>query len=141
MTHYDPPKITPEQRSNLLKLADFLEHFEEKNQFRSNFSMSVFSEFGNLYQQREVSCGSVGCAVGHGPSIGITKEQTEDWEEYSHRVFGITGEDWGWCFSGSWENADNTTEGAAKRIRILLNLGRPVKMMSMLTKVTPLCYK
>lgn len=79
-------------------------------------------------------CGTVACAVGHGPGAGVMPTlQDGSWPNYAARVFGANsdparGEDTlvhTWCFHGQWADIDNTPDGAAKRITYMLKHGVP----------------
>lgn len=111
-------KLTDEQRDNLRKLADYL----DSGKLKAKFDMDRFSE---LRINSEQTCGSVGCAIGHGPYVGIIKEAEENWYEYAERVFGMVPARWAWLFSSNWKDVDNTPEGAAARIRYYLEHGMP----------------
>lgn len=106
---------------NLETVAAYL----ESGDLKAAFNMQDFA--GDSTDSYGSSCGSVGCAIGHGPYAGIPKLPDEDWCSYSDRVFGLAADlrAWDWCFSGAWVNIDNTPRGAAKRIRYLLANGRP----------------
>lgn len=72
-------------------------------------------------------CETAACALGWAPAAtGRNKRQGECWENYSLRVFGMTGDEpaWDWVFSCAWEHIDNTARGASERIRLLLEHGR-----------------
>ena len=82
-------------------------------------------------------CGTAACAVGHAPHFGIgdiTAFADNDdgalinWYSYSNQYLiepnNGTGA-WNWCFSPDWAALDNTPQGAAKRIRYLLEQGVP----------------
>ena len=103
-------------RENLEKLAAYL----EGGNLKARFDMITYAENGECYKD---TCGSVGCAIGHGPYAEIPKNPSETWEEYCYRVFGISwlSKEWKFCFSASWQTVDNTPRGAAKRIRWLLS--------------------
>ncbi len=109
---------------NLLKLANYLE-----GPLSSKFDMAYFCDpgVGSCEAVEMVTCGSVGCAVGHGPHAGIPKLLTEDWFKYSERAFGLNSDsnEWMYLFSSSWEERDNTPQGAAARIRAVVNDGLP----------------
>lgn len=105
-------------RTNLRILADYL----ESEELKAAFSMETYSEAGAEYKP---VCGSVGCAIGHGPYAGIPKAAEEAWAEYTERVFDLDMNELRWCFSGLWAKYDNTPQGAAKRIRYLLEHGAP----------------
>jgi len=107
-------------RENLKILADYLLTNEFKE---SKFDISKFSDEPFYREQRlQTNCGSIGCAVGHGPYAGLPKLPGESWTKYSERVFEIDPEsdEWEWCFSGNWDGIDNTPKGAARRILLLL---------------------
>lgn len=116
LKHY-PFNPTPEQRTNLLALADYL----ESGSLNLEFSMNIFQggEGGGMYA---TECGTVGCAIGHGPSIGIVARKGELWHLYANRVFG---NEISWMFSENWALVDNTPRGAAARIRYALKHGIP----------------
>lgn len=107
---------TPEQIENRRKLISYL----KKKTLKAKFDMGAFTELANSFEDQDLlsDCGTIGCAVGHGPYAGINKEVNEDWLLYSYRAFGIDFEfiEWDFCFSGEWENHDNTALGAAKRL-------------------------
>lgn len=113
--------ITREQRDNLELLAGYL----LSNNLKAEFDMSTYDQYedDNIYHE---NCGSVGCAIGHGPYAGIPKNN-EHWEDYCARVFGIDINSLAhlWCFSAYWENYDNSPESAATRILYMLENGVP----------------
>jgi hypothetical protein len=75
--------------------------------------------------QNKPSCGTVACAVGHGPAAGIRVYGDTDWSDYADRVFGEMPEnDFTYMFGSSWSYSDNTPKGAAARIRTYVALGR-----------------
>lgn len=119
--------MTPEHKQNLLRLAEYLE-----GELKAKFDMEYYSELSTRsymsYSACELgpgvtACGSVGCAVGHGPYAGIPKEKDEYWTNYAHRVFGKF---WGYAFHGSWSEIpeQNTPRATAARIRLVAELGR-----------------
>jgi hypothetical protein len=110
MTSVLPP--TEEQLQNLETLAAYL----SKNDLKANFDMGVYC--GPEVSNQAEECGSAGCAIGHGPYVGIQKFTSETWGEYSVRVFGLGYYDKNWkhCFDPEWALIDNTPESAAKRI-------------------------
>lgn len=117
--------MTEEQRVNLRKLADYLDTLEPKR-----FNMGHFAEYqGRLlgaYEPETNLCGTVCCALGNGPRAGFPPLGNELWPEYAERIFGLPdGSRWEWCFSGQWEETDNTATGAAARIRWMLDNGLP----------------
>jgi hypothetical protein len=135
-------RMTPEQIENLNKLSDYL----WKGEFPegTHFDMCTYCAKG---MQTQPTCGSVGCAVGHGPYAGIEKIPGEGFSEYCERCFGCglfsDFGAWDWCFSGKWEDVDNTAKGAAKRIQWLLEKGTPSHddIAEQQCATTPLCYE
>ena len=115
----------PFNRVNLTMLADYLE-----GKLSARFHMGYYQD-GHTVDGHTVSwrgaldCGTVGCAVGHGPYAGIPKTTSEEWGAYSRRAFisSESGDAWMFCFDGSWARVDNTPQGAAKRIRYFLKHG------------------
>lgn len=115
---------------NLSKLKSYL----KKGELKARFNMAVFSEIGRS-GQIFTDCGSVGCAVGHGPYAGIKKKPEENWNEYTERVFGFRvlqaisaiSSPWSWCFDSNWAEVDNTAFGAAIRIEYFLRNNRVPK--------------
>lgn len=118
-------------RENLLRLASYLETLPEDYE---HFDMGLYActEESDEPLPSELDlteCGTVACAVGHGPAAGIAPEPDEDWSEYSERVFDLPftanpNSEWAWCFDSEWAAVDNTPTGAAKRIRYLLEHGK-----------------
>lgn len=114
-------------RANLEKLAAYLEalpadyrHFDMSSYFLIEGRGTVYADY---YAGR---CGTVACAVGHGPAAGIPSLVSDEyWTEYADRVFDLTEEEFTWCFDGAWSIVDDTHHGAAKRIRHLLEHGVP----------------
>lgn len=137
-----------QQRANLEKLAAYLEalpvtyeHFDMEG-YASNIKLTDFDHV--MYSDPSaatVTCGTVACAVGHGPAAGIPLLEKHlvvipsltggaayhdiDWDDYSEN-FAPTGDrDWAWMFSSSWASIDNSPFGAAARIRYYLDRGMP----------------
>src|SRR3546814_12476889 len=68
-------------------------------------------------------CGSVGCALGHGPRAGIHPVLDDDtWPDYCESQFGMRwfSDEAEWCFGGAWSMIDDTPRGAGLRIRLML---------------------
>lgn len=130
-----PVELTEQQRSNLKKLADYLLHGVRG----SVFTMRHF-DIRHTRGPGEVTCGTAGCAVGHGPYAGIPKLEPEKWTEYSRREFindnSFTGiKAWDFCFHSIWSGHDNTAEGAARRLLYLLEHGVPIKRQMNITYI------
>ncbi len=119
---------TPAQRDNLRTLAGYLESLPadydrfRMHTFQARFLNDPDSTVEHVFQPQPLECGSVGCAVGHGPNAGVPWDGYHDWLAYATGEFGDGYE---WCFSGSWSAFDNTALGAAKRIRYMLANGLP----------------
>ena len=127
---------TPEQRRNLTILADHLATGKTNHEF----DMWNYSDEG--FDPGEMpSCGTVACAAGHGPSLGIAPKNGEYWHEYVGRVF--IGDDENahfWMFGSDWTDGDNTPQGAAARIRYALEHGIPENAWDQCIGNAPLCY-
>lgn len=115
--------MTQEQRENLKTLAAYL----LSGKLKAEFNMKNYTD--NPTDFYAPICGSIGCAVGHGPYAGIPKKDRERWDAYVHRVFGVEVFEYkintifSWLFGGGWIYHDNTPEGAAKRIIYYLKNG------------------
>ena len=128
-------KLTKTQKSNLEKLASFLENHVPPPRFNmSSFLENADLKIGSWHEKNSEymtftssskvynHCGTVACAVGHGPLVGIHKKRTEGWFAYADRVFGSENMSvFTFLFGGCWEEVDNTPEGAAARIRFFLD--------------------
>lgn len=128
------------QRKNLLKLAAYLEslpanykHFDMEGyaDHRGDCDLPMDKDLYAAKKPHEflANCGSVACAVGHGPAAGIrlfpeeVKERWNEvsWSRYADRAFGA--DDRGvfhFLFDGDWTDVDNHHYGAAARIRYYL---------------------
>lgn len=114
---------------NLITLATYLEQLPANY---SHFHMRTFyyeHGFAEYEYPNQVpaapDCGTIACAIGHGPAAGLPAKDGEGWLSYSKRVFDTTPREWDWCFSADWQTTDNTPQGAAKRIRHLIEFGLP----------------
>jgi hypothetical protein len=117
-------------KDNLLKLAAYLETLpDDYEQFDMSEYMSArdgdYWETLDITERSKPVCGTVACAVGHGPAAGIRTYGDVDWLDYSQRVFGEFRDDCGWdyMFCSGWSHHDNTPKGAAARIRTYVTLG------------------
>ena len=141
--------ISREQVLNLARLADWLralpadyERFE-----MSGYMEDVTRPHAHISRAKELpanECGTVACAVGHGPSAGIEPLSSERWESYALRCFA--GQDpyvFTYLFGGEWTLYDNTAHGAAARIMSALDSDVPFAQRGLfpLTASTPLRYK
>jgi hypothetical protein len=105
---------------NLALLAAYLRSLPQDYR---HFEMSdYFGTFGS-HNDDPVQCGTVACAVGHGPAAGLPRlrdqnGEKESWPVYEERVFG---EGLYEClFSGEWSDIDDSARGAAARILALI---------------------
>ena len=119
-------------RDNLLKLADYLdkppddyEQFHMAEYMGEHEKGRLIMTF-SIEEMSKPACGTVACAVGHGPAAGIRVYGDTDWSSYSDRVFGEFLEDdsWDYMFGSIWSRYDNTPKGAAARIRTCVALGQ-----------------
>lgn len=94
----------------------------------------------NVTKRDYNSCGTVACALGHGPAAGITPKVTTSWfdtswGQYGSEEFGVDDSSaaWYWLFGPDWEKADNTPQGAAARINLYIVNGVPEDYMEYYT--------
>ena len=86
-------------------------------------------------------CGTTRCALGCGPLAGVPVGSADGWTEYCSRNFcGSRTATWNWVFHPQWSWVDNTRQGAANRIRWLLEHGCPDNSDQQLWGSEPLCY-
>lgn len=129
MTHR-PIDITAEQRANLRKLADYL----LSGDLKADFDMSLYGT------ATDDNCGTVGCAIGHGPNAGIPIKG-RSWGNYADDEFGTcNGDIFCWLFGSSWNDIDNTPQGAGHRILYTLEHGIPNNYDDQKFGESPLCY-
>lgn len=135
---------------NLILLAELLERRIKPPKFNMNSFLTIASPKGfNIesmgiksavnrfeevygYKTNESGvynhCGTVACAVGHGPLAGIPMKKGEGWSEYSYRTMIDKDQPkavaaWQFLFSSDWADYDNTPHGGAARIRFLIATG------------------
>lgn len=148
--------LTRAQRNNLKKLATYLESLPEDYE---HFEMDIFisqpdvcgsdePEFAKYARENggvaQHGCGTVACAVGHGPAAGVLFRPSDMgnairwihdkgyvsfkvpvWDRYSNRFCNEDTALWSWLFGGQWSDFDNHHWGAAARIRYVL-AGKPL---------------
>ncbi len=112
--------VTGANVQNLVKLAS---HLRSLPTGYEGFNMSYYSarwEDGEVtgLEPSEAECGTVACAVGHGPAAGVAARPREGWTQYQYRAFGNLHAA---LFAADWTGTDNTPHGAAARICWLLN--------------------
>jgi hypothetical protein len=134
-------KLTTAQRARLEKLAAYLEglpkryrHFQMADYAGLDADDPKLIEYA-LRNGGVSSCGTVACAVGHGPAAGVLfpRRMTRDrwgcpsvqWDAYSELFVGESKPLYRWCFGGEWAATDNSHFGAAARIRYILANGAP----------------
>lgn len=144
--------MNAEQRANLRKLADYLDTTEPQHFNMADYVRSARGVSCPVPTARVVhACSSVCCALGSGPRAGMPAKEGENWATYGSRVFGLVSPTWygrslgqgyggDWCFAASWESTDNSPQGAAARIRYLLDLGVPSNWTAQMNGNAPLCY-
>lgn len=129
----------PNRRENLEKLAAYLEqlpadyqHFEMSTYVDPDYNKTKTVAEYALNNGGLNTCGTAGCAIGHGPAAGIlfTKEQFHwgrpSWGDYVENFVDCEfDEEYNWLFHPSWSYEDNTPHGAAARIRYFLANGIP----------------
>jgi hypothetical protein len=130
-------------KKNLKKLAKFL----IKGEDLVNFDMGAFciDNKGFHLAPQKHECGTVACALGHGPAAGIAvierpavvsedgyasavlRSNVLEWEIYCIENFGIdfAGDEFMFLFDDEWSGYDNTAKGAGHRIMWFLENGAP----------------
>lgn len=117
---------------NLKRLAKYLQSLpEDYREFdMTNFYDGPDERHYALFNGR--SCGTVACAVGHGPSAGLFFRRDEiswhmgpRWVTYTDRVFTSDDDAFQFLFGEEWADVDNHHWGAAARIRCFLENGVP----------------
>ena len=123
---------TEKQNINLEKLANYLislpedyEHFSMESFYYlkgvNDFTLPGLraeKDYKELIKLNK--CGTVACAVGHGPAAGIPLRNFKSWWSYSNKSFTNDNKEWEWCFGGGWYIVDDTARGAGVRIKALL---------------------
>jgi hypothetical protein len=118
--------LSTQQVLNLVLLATYLRGLPDDY---TRFDMFAFYNH-KFYTQNNPedalalaaeSCGTVGCAVGHGPVAGVQSYPGESWTAYTERCFIPDGSPlFEFFFSDDWQTKDNTPQGAAARIAYVL---------------------
>lgn len=116
---------------NLRQLATYLWKLKDSPFLKTHaFRMYRYAETAKEGTEA-TDCGSVGCAVGHGPYAGLKKLGHESWNKYCVRMFAEGAFDsrlddspiWNHFFYGAWQHTDDTPRGAARRILYALRHG------------------
>lgn len=114
------------QIENLRKLSDYLlqlpdgyEHFDMSHYYTTNGDAAFLKYYVGFDE-----CGSVACAIGHGPAAGVPIFDTDSsWPAYAIRSFGFNELTGSFIFGYDWHSIDNTPRGAANRIQYTLQHG------------------
>jgi hypothetical protein len=126
-------------RENLQRMADYIRTVPQ-----SEFTMSTFRVNPNDIGHQ---CNTVGCVVGH--CTILDKNPLPIYSDTGEINFYLWSEQftgleelfmWDWCFSSRWCVVDNTTNGAALRIKWLLKNGLPENWFDQMEGEAPLCY-
>lgn len=142
-------RLSQKQRERLDLLATKLEslsprykHFEMKDFVDTEMVDREAIMNYALHNGGVDKCGTVACAVGHGPAAGILVPRSMldstnglypiDWVKYSGLFVGLNWTHrrpqrdlWHFLFAGAWAEVDNHHYGAAARIRYIL-AGNPL---------------
>lgn len=127
-------------KENLLRMAEYIATVSQ-----GRFDMEKFRDDFN-YESYE--CKFAGCVIGH-CTILDKYEDIPKFEDgainfvlWSERFTGISpfSSAWDWCFSWEWATSDNTSIGASKRIKWLVENGLPKNLMEQMSGKAKLCY-
>ncbi len=121
-------------RRNLKRLAMKLESLPKnyKHFNMGNYLENHPDEATYAVRNGGLPCGTVACALGHGPSAGVPVhpdnrfvDGTVIWTRYTNQFVPYCELEETWLFAGDWTSHDNHHWGAAARIRYLLDKGVP----------------
>jgi len=134
--------LTATQKRNCAKLASYLETLPEGYE---HFAMDCFYGDDNLATVSGYNvCGTVACAIGHGPAAGVKVGRDDRlrsgailWWSYSDRFATPHTPAWLFMFDGEWAEVDNTPQGAAQRIRWILDGNDPLGVGDLSYKQVP----
>lgn len=95
-TPFKTDHLTETQKSNLKTLADYLaglptnyQHFDMGDWATNNFD--DYDETSPVSGGITLGCGTVACAVGHGPNAGIAPGPNDtQWSLYAENAFGYS---------------------------------------------------
>lgn len=125
-------------RENLQRAADYIKTIPQEF-----FDMGEYRMDGS---RRSHKCNSIGCVIGHTTildkyeNIPRNEDGWIDFGSWADIFYGLTGGQNSWCFSGIWDDVDNTPIGASKRIQWLLDHGLPQDWKAQMNGESPLCY-
>ena len=119
--------MNEEQENNLRKLSEYL----LSDKVRMDFNMRIYCHkrsYDDVYLEYldvakrpdQTKCGTVGCALGHGPDAGVILPfMNISWTRYCWEAFGILpfeSDAWNYLFDASWAQYDNSASGAGRRL-------------------------
>lgn len=110
-------------------MADYIEKVPQEM-----FDMADFRQDGRD-DINPPDCNSVGCVIGHCARLDAARvsEEYADWQiggiNFTPWSYAFTGlewdSEWQYLFGSPWKYGDNTSTGAAKRIRYFVENGLP----------------
>lgn len=128
-------------KTNMLILSNYLmsnadrlaQHFDMKRFLKHN-GRKYYNKSGPTLEELNIAmnqphvCDTSACAVGFAPAVipvvlsDFTESNQLNYLRYSERVFmDSEKEEWNYCFSGAWDEIDNTIKGAAFRLWLVAN--------------------
>ena len=113
-------------KENLIKMADHLETIPDNLFDMRSYRVKILQKIDELH-----ICNSVACVVGHCTVLDTEENLSKhimstfdmfdtyfSFYSWGKTFTGLEDDiDYGWLFSGEWNNIDNTRKGAIKRIR------------------------
>ena len=120
--------VLPKHVKNLRILADHLATLpaEYESFSMANYVYQNAADDAGPHELSTIPCNTVACSIGHGPSAGIPVGDCESWYEYIKENLCLPKTlACDWLFSSNWTFVDNTPQGAAARIKYLLEHGLP----------------
>ena len=117
--------IEQTRKENLEKLATYLEalpsdyhRFGMRNWFADENGYETYID-DDAIDSGHV-CGTAACAIGHGLAAGVPVGAADSWVQYADNFACIDTQAFEYMFAGTWEDYDDTHQGAAQRIRMYL---------------------
>jgi len=111
----------------LKTLPENYQHFDMSTYYRSHsYDVAEYPRQEHA-ESDTTTCGTVACAIGHGPAAGIPRHASDEpWWKYAERVFSVDETADRWLFDCAWSSLDDTPLGAALRIDWVLDGNDPV---------------
>ena len=104
-------------------MADYIETIPQEK-----FNMATYRTGEKVKHE----CDTVGCVLGHCTILNknplpMCRSGNINFDTWSREFTGLdtSSSEWAYLFASDWEAVDNTPTGAAKRIKHLLENGRP----------------